>query len=289
MFRALEIPGNIDLSSLSYFMYSQRIPHKISEESGRQVIWTVDAEQGELVRELFESWQRGELELAKAPPRRGLNPAGFVQHIPWRQFPFTIGFILICLVVAAITRLGNDWGMISKLSFAPFRLAGNYIYFGSLSMTLAQGEYWRLLSPVFIHFGFPHLTFNMLSLFIFGSRMEPRLGGLQLLGIILFTGLLSNFAQYYWGGVDAIFGGFSGVVYGLMGYCMIREKIEPQWQLGLPPMFYGFMLIWLVIGYTGILGAVGFGNMANAAHSGGLAAGVLLGAIAGILSVRKSQ
>ena len=288
MFRALEIPGNTDLSALSYFMYSQSIPHKISEESGRQVIWTADAEQGERVRELYERWQRGELELTKAPPRRGLNPTGFFKHIPWRQFPFTMGFVLICLVVAAITQLGNDWQMISKFSFAPFKLAGNYIYFGSLSMTLAQGEYWRLLTPVFIHFGLPHLTFNMLSLFIFGSRLEARQGGLHLLGIILVSGLLSNFAQYYWGGDDAIFGGFSGVVYGLMGYCMVREKIDSNWQLGLPPMFYGFMLLWLVIGYTGILGTIGFGNMANAAHSGGLVAGVLLGAIAGILSIQKS-
>ena len=288
MFRALEIPGNIDLSSLSYFMYSQRIPHKISEESGRQVIWTADAEQGDLVRELYERWQSGELELTQAPPRRGLNPSGVFKNIPWRQFPFTMGFMLICLVVAAITQLGSDWAMISKFSFAPFKLAGNYIYFGSLSMTLDQGEYWRLLTPIFIHFGLPHLTFNMLSLFIFGSRLEARQGGLHLLGIILFSGLLSNFAQYYWGGEDAIFGGFSGVVYGLMGYCMIREKFEPDWQLGLPPMFYGFMLLWLLIGYTGVLGAIGFGNMANAAHSGGLAAGVLLGALSSLLSIRKS-
>ena len=288
MFRALEIAGSTDLSALSYFMHSQRIPHKISEESGRQVIWTVDAEQGELIRELYERWQSGELELAKAPPRRGLNPSGFFKHIPWRQFPFTMGFLLICVVVAAITQLGSNWGMISKFTFAPFKLAGNYIYFGSLSMTLSEREYWRLLTPIFIHFGLPHLTFNMLSLFIFGSRLETRQGGMHLLGIILFSGLLSNFAQYYQGGDEAIFGGFSGVVYGLMGYCMIREKIEPRWQLGLPPMFYGFMLIWLLIGYTGVLGAVGFGNMANAAHSGGLAAGLLLGTIAGILSIKRS-
>ncbi len=67
MFRAQEIPGNTDLSSLSYFMYSQRIPHKISEESGKQIIWTADAEQAELVRELYDRWQSGELQLPEAP------------------------------------------------------------------------------------------------------------------------------------------------------------------------------------------------------------------------------
>ena len=287
MYRALELPGNIDLSNLSYFMYSQRIPHKISEESGKQIIWTADAGQAALVAGIYEQWQSGELQLGSAPPRQGLNPKGVWQNIPWKQFPVTMGFMVICLIVAVITQLGTAWDTISWFSFTPFKVAGNYIYFGSLSMTLDQHEYWRLISPVFLHFGIAHLTFNMLSLFIFGSRLEPRQGGLHLIGVVLFTGLLSNFGQYYWGSEDAIFGGFSGVVYGLMGYCMVREKLDSQWQLGLPPLFYGFMLLWLVIGYTGVLGTIGFGNMANAAHLGGLLAGALLGGLAGILLKKR--
>ena len=47
------------------------------------------------------------------------------------------------------------------------------------------------------------------------------------------------------------------------------------------------MLGWLVIGFTGLLGSIGFGNMANAAHAGGLLAGGLLGAIAGLLFKRE--
>lgn len=283
MHRALVLPGHLDLSDLSYFLYRQNIPHTISEESGKQIVWALDDEHVELLQSLYEQWQSGELQVSKAPPRRGLNAGGLFRNIPWKQFPVTMGFMVICLMVAAITQLGTDWNTIGWFSFAPFKLAGNYIYFGSLSMTFQQGEYWRFISPIFIHFGLAHLTFNMLSLFIFGSRLEPRQGGWHLLGIVLFTGLLSNFGQYFWGGEDSIFGGFSGVVYGLMGYCMVREKIDVRWQLDLPPVFYGFMLLWLAIGFTGVLGAVGFGNMANAAHLGGLLAGGLLGAIAGFI------
>ena len=127
----------------------------------------------------------------------------------------------------------------------------------------------------------------MLGLYIFGSRLERFQGSLHLLAIILLTGIVSNLAQYLWGGDVAIFGGFSGVVYGLMGYCMVREKVDSHWHFGLPPMYYGVMLGWLVIGFTGLLGSIGFGNMANAAHAGGLVVGGLLGALSGLLFKRE--
>ena len=289
MHRALELPAHVDLSDLSYFLYSQRVPHKISEESGKQVIWTPDEELGTLVASLYQKWQEGEIELNQAPPRRGLNPKGFLKNIPWKQLPVTMGVMVICAIIAVITRLGADWQSIAYFTFVPFKIAGNYLYFGSFASAMADGEYWRVITPIFLHFGFAHLAFNMLSLFIFGSRLEHRQGGMHLLLIILTTGLLSNFAQYYFGGDENLFGGFSGVVYGLMGYCMLRQKVDKNWPFDIPPIFYGFMLAWLVIGYTGVLGAVGFGNMANAAHSGGLVAGAVIGALSGWLLRKPSS
>ena len=289
MHRALELPAHVDLSDLSYFLYSQRVPHKISEESGKQVIWTPDEELGTLVVSLYQQWQEGEIEINRAPPRRGLNTKGLLKNIPWMQFPVTMGVMVICAIIAVITGLGADWHSIAYFTFVPFKITGNFLFFGSFASAMADGEYWRLITPIFLHFGFAHLAFNMLSLFIFGSRLEQRQGGIHLLLIILTTGLLSNFAQYYFGGDENLFGGFSGVVYGLMGYCMIRQKVDKSWLFDIPPIFYGFMLGWLVIGYTGVLGAVGFGNMANAAHAGGLVAGAVLGALSGIMFKSKNQ
>ena len=283
MHRALDIAGTIDLSDLSFFLYKQGIPHKITEESGKLVIWTSSAETSQVVVSLYEQWRAGTLTLDSAPPRAGVNAGQMFRNIPWKHMPVTFLFIVACLVVGMITQMGTNWQTISWFSFVPFEVSRGYLYFGSLSMGLEQGEYWRLISPIFLHFGISHLVFNMLTLYIFGSRLEVRQGGLHLLGILVFTGFLSNVAQFLWGGDDTIFGGFSGVVYGLMGYCMLREKIDRTWQFGLPPLYYGIMLGWLVIGFTGILGSIGFGNMANAAHSGGLLAGCLLGVIAGFL------
>ncbi|WP_067520370.1 rhomboid family intramembrane serine protease [Endozoicomonas ascidiicola] len=289
MHRALEIGGTVDLSDLSFFLYSRGIPHKITEESGQQVIWTASEEHSRVVVSIYEQWQSGELKLASAPPRVGVNAGQIFRNIPWKQLPITFLFIVACVLVGIITQMGTDWQTISWFSFVPFQVGQGYLYFGSLTMGLEQGEYWRLITPIFLHFGISHLAFNMLTLYIFGSRLEVRQGGLHLLGIIVFTGFLSNVAQFFWGGDNTIFGGFSGVVYGLMGYCMVREKIDSAWRFGLPPLYYGLMLGWLVIGYTGILGSIGFGNMANAAHTGGLVAGGLLGLVAGFLFKSKEH
>ena len=283
MYRALVIPGHKDLSSLSYFLYRQGLPHKITEEAGQLVIWTANEEQGAVVKQVHSDWEAGLLQLEKAPARRGVELGGIFKNIPWRRFPVTMLFLVACLVVAVLTQLGDNIAMVSHFTFVKIKVAGQYAYFASLAQTLEAGEYWRLLSPVFLHFGVIHLAFNMLWLFDLGRRIEFRQGGLHLFGIVIVTGLLSNFAQYVFGGDTSLFGGFSGVIYGFLGYCLAREKLDPHCQFGVPSAIYVFMLVWLAIGYTGILGAIGFGNMANAAHSGGLISGLVLGAAAGVL------
>lgn len=288
MYRALVIPGHKDLSPLSYFLYQQGLPHKITEEAGQQVVWTANEEHGSVVNQVFSDWESGVLELGKAPARKGIELGGMFKSIPWKSFPVTMLLLVVCLIFAALTQLGENIGMVSHFTFVKVKVMGKYAYFSSLAQTLESNEYWRILTPIFLHFGILHLSFNLLWLFDLGRRIEFRQGGLHLMGIVLVTGSLSNFAQYWFGGDSSLFGGFSGVIYGFLGYCLVREKIDPQCQFGIPTAIYGFMLVWLVIGYTGVLGVVGFGNMANAAHSGGLVSGLLIGLLAGLL-LKKPQ
>ena len=283
MYRTLVLPGDKDLSALSYFLYRQGVPHKITEESGAQVLWTASEDYAGVVRQVYDDWNKGSLQLGQAPRRQGIELGNFFKSIPWRSFPCTVLFLLGCIIIAVLTQLGENIQMVSHFTFVKIKIAGQYAYFADLQQTLAAGEYWRLLSPVLLHFGILHLAFNSLWLFDLGRRIEYRQGSLHLFGIVMTTGLLSNVAQYWFGGAASLFGGFSGVIYGFLGYCLIREKLDPECQFGIPPAIYGFMMIWLVIGYTGILGVIGFGNMANAAHSGGLASGLLSGAISTLL------
>jgi len=143
---------------------------------------------------------------------------------------------------------------------------------------LINNEWWRLITPTFLHFSITHLVFNCLWIYILGSRIE-KLDGLSIfLFIFILTGILSNAGQFFWT-QQYLFGGLSGAVYGLLGYCFIIELDGRHGRYGLPEALYLFMFIWLLVGFTGVLSFFGFGNIANTAHLVGMIAGFIIGLI----------
>ena len=143
---------------------------------------------------------------------------------------------------------------------------------------LINNEWWRLITPTFLHFSMTHLVFNCLWIYILGSRIE-KLDGLSVfLFIFILTGILSNAGQFFWT-QQYLFGGLSGAVYGLLGYCFIIELDGRHGRYGLPEALYLFMFIWLLVGFTGVLSFFGFGNVANTAHLVGMIAGFIIGLI----------
>jgi len=143
---------------------------------------------------------------------------------------------------------------------------------------LINNEWWRLITPTFLHFSITHLVFNCLWIYILGSRIE-KLDGLSIfLFIFIVTGILSNAGQFFWT-QQYLFGGLSGAVYGLLGYCFIIELDGRHGRYGLPEALYLFMFIWLLVGFTGVLSFFGFGNVANTAHLVGMIAGFIIGLI----------
>jgi GlpG protein len=137
-----------------------------------------------------------------------------------------------------------------------------------------------LVTPVFLHFGIFHLAFNCLWLWELGRRIETLAGSLHMLMIVLLMAIASNLGQYLWSG-PALFGGMSGVVYGLLGYIWIRNRVSPRPILSLPGGLLGFMLIWLLAGMSGFMELLMGVNIANAAHAIGLISGMVLGGWAG--------
>ena len=143
---------------------------------------------------------------------------------------------------------------------------------------LINNEWWRLITPTFLHFSMTHLVFNCLWIYILGQRIE-KLDGLSVfLFIFILTGILSNAGQFFWT-QQYLFGGLSGAVYGLLGYCFIIELDGRHSRYGLPEALYLFMFIWLLVGFTGVLSVFGFGNVANTAHLVGMIAGFIIGLI----------
>lgn len=153
---------------------------------------------------------------------------------------------------------------------------------------LAEGQYWRLITPIFLHFGLMHLVFNGLWLAVLGGRIERIYGSMHLLLLVFASGAVSNMIQYSWQG-SIYFGGMSGVVYALLGYIWIKGHFAPRAGLQLPPGILAFMLVWLLVGMTGVLELLLGIGIANGAHLGGLLIGMALGMVFGLLAATKRR
>lgn len=172
--------------------------------------------------------------------------------------------ILVCIVVAFATRLGDDPQVTSE-----FMIASHPDY---RFQEIMDGEVWRLFTPVFLHFSPVHLIFNMFWLYDLGGQIEQRIGYIRFGMLILMIALVSNLTQYLLEGPS--FGGMSGVVYGLFGYVFIRIRAEGSSAYFLTHSNVIIMFGWFVLCWTDLLGPV-----ANWAHTGGLVFGLALGAL----------
>ncbi len=139
-----------------------------------------------------------------------------------------------------------------------------------------DNQWWRLISPILIHFSFTHLAFNCLWIYVLGEKIERVDSKTVFVLLVIFSSICSNFLQYYWTS-SSLFGGLSGVIYGLLGYCMILEMESDDERYELPPALYMFMIIWLLLGFFEVLDMFGFGKVANFAHLGGLISGMMFG------------
>jgi len=278
---ALRLPLDVDLSGFVGVLQRLQVPHRVSEEAGEQVLWVPSEAQAADVRELYRRFPEGDPRLQVLVPARRQGRLNEV----WATSKMTLLVLSLTLLVAGVTLLGESLATLHWLTFADFRLQGDYLMFIPPAESLAAGQWWRLFTPMLIHFGILHLAMNSLWYWELGRRIEARQGAGWLLALTLLFALLSNAAQYLFGG-PSLFGGLSGVLYGLLGYCWIFQRLAPTPAYHLPPGGLVMMLVWLVLCASGLITALGFGSIANAAHVGGLLAGCLAGLLGGALARR---
>ncbi|EKR08213.1 rhomboid family intramembrane serine protease [Leptospira kirschneri] len=138
--------------------------------------------------------------------------------------------------------------------------------------TLA-GQWWRLLTNVFVHAGFPHLFFNGFGLIISAIFVEPILGRIRFLILYIFSGLCGSLASIVWY-PNTISVGASGAIFGLYGAILglvLMDAFPRDDKKNVLIMIVTFIL-------TGLLWGL-FGGIDNASHIGGLVGGTILGII----------
>jgi GlpG protein len=211
---------------------------------------------------------------------------------PYGAGLLTYLLIVVCLVVFARSDTGLNRGWLTPLFISdPGTVVGPFL------PEVRHGEIWRLFTPMFIHFGWTHLIFNMLWLFQLGSMIEGLQGRWRFALLVAVLAVISNLTQYAIPDFQFIklmgmshsigmlhfpsFGGMSGVIYGLFGYIWLRGKFDPASGLFIDRQNLTLALVWIVAGFAGWAGPV-----ANMAHLGGLVAGAAYGYVTAMLARR---
>ena len=123
-------------------------------------------------------------------------------------------YIKLYPVVSSLLALNIVIHMLTLVPVFGPKLYGYGIHFNLL---ISEGEYWRLLTPIFLHVSFGHLLFNMFSLYIFGPELEQLAGKARFLTIYMLAGLVGNVSTYLIHDWDYRSVGASGAIYGIFG------------------------------------------------------------------------
>ncbi|MEO9656403.1 rhomboid family intramembrane serine protease [Marinomonas sp.] len=278
MFPIYRFKPDADPAVLSRFLWQQKIAHRIEFSNGHNELWLVNAQNQAYAVEIITAWESGEdlsqiVSSASAKPIRKASSKSLVGF--YLTYPATITTIALAAIVAFVTQLGADLTSVAYFSISPFEVFGSQVRFLPLEEVLAQGDYWRLLSPAFLHFSLLHFIFNVLWVWDVGRKIEHLLGSFLWAVGVLVTALLSNVLQYEING-NPLFGGLSGVVYGLIGFAWLTPLLHPRWPRLISKQLMVFFVVWLGIGYTQIPEMVGLGSIANTAHTIGLVTGLIL-------------
>jgi len=145
----------------------------------------------------------------------------------------------------------------------------------SAQLTLS-GEWWRLITNVFLHIGFIHIALNMWCLWSLGMLAESLYGPWTYTAVYLISGLSGSIASIWWHpyGVSA---GASGAIFGIAGALVASIKLG-EFSLPRAVITSQFSCLLTFVGYNLVFGVIS-GTTDNAAHLGGLGAGLVMGAL----------
>ncbi|PLR77298.1 rhomboid family intramembrane serine protease [Bacillus sp. V3-13] len=141
-----------------------------------------------------------------------------------------------------------------------------------VNLFIAEGQWWRLFTPMFMHAGFAHVLFNSFSLVLFGPPLEQMLGKIKFILLYTVSGILANIATFILMPLTYTHVGSSGAIFGLFGFylAMITFRRHMLSQQNAQ--------IILTISIIGIVMTFFQPNINITAHLFGLIAGFLIGA-----------
>jgi rhomboid protease GluP len=208
---------------------------------------------------------------------RGQSRAGRLERISWVTWIITIGTITMWCFTAYQVALASGAHSFHDILVNVFNNTQNadvlVTYGAKDNSSILAGQYWRFITPIFLHANLLHVGLNMLNFFILGIFIERLFGHLRFLLIYLVTGVVSVIASFYFAPQEVSVGA-SGAIFGIVGaYSVFVLMHRRAFRAGGIPI-----LLWLVLVIGLNLGLGLFiANIDNYAHLGGLLSGFLLG------------
>lgn len=187
-----------------------------------------------------------------------------------RFTPITYTLILINIVIWLCMIL-----YLNRFSDVKLLEVGGLVHFN-----VVHGEWYRLISSMFLHFNFEHILMNMLSLFIFGKIVESIIGSWRMLIIYIISGLYGNFVSLSFN-TTTISVGASGAILGLIGSIFVIMYLSKNFN----KKMIGQLLIALVVL---IVFSLFMSNINIMAHLGGFISGVLITLIGYYFKTQRS-
>ncbi|WP_096086470.1 rhomboid family intramembrane serine protease [Agaribacterium haliotis] len=268
-FEYRRFPAEQNLSELNQLLLAHRVAHRFSEEGAEQILWLADDSMVDELDRFIELWAKGELRAElELEQQSGDTSASFWRHGAHRmlRLPLTSLFIVLGFVGYVFIDVLRSQYVFQLLAFLP------------PEQILQRAEFWRFVTPAFLHFSPLHIIMNGVWLWVLGEKVEPALGRGNYLILFLVTAILSNFLQFY-AGQSIYFGGLSGVVYGLLGFVAVGWRCFARSELMIAPGLIIFSVVMMALGFIGALDWLSEGGIANWAHLGGFIAGCAFAAL----------
>ena len=179
-----------------------------------------------------------------------------------KKTPYITYIIMgICFIMFLITGMGNDTGVLIE-------------YGANLDVLVKNGEYYRLLTSMFLHSGLLHLFFNMYALYIIGPQVENFFGKTKYLIIYLLSGISGSLLSVAFN-VNTVSVGASGAIFGLFG-ALLYFGYNYRGYLGnvIKSQILPVVIINLIFGFIST-------GVDVAGHIGGLIGGIIVSSVLG--------
>lgn len=161
--------------------------------------------------------------------------------------------------------------VVAGLGFLSFSASDLLHWGGNYKPYTNNGQWWRLITSMFMHGGLMHVLANMYGLLFVGIFLEPRLKKRKYLAVYLATGIIAGITSLWWHNATVSVGA-SGAIFGLYGafLALLLMKVYPDnFNKALLTSTFIFIGYNLAMGFTGAID--------NAAHIGGLVSGFIIG------------